>query len=129
MADEAGGRRPTKLVLAGVGLFVLAVVLGRLLMTGGAAWVLLGLALPVVLIALGAAFGLRAALVLTVGFTVAVLVTRWFVRDNPGGWVALLLLPVVALTALIVGRVLGQLRRGPAAVEEASDAEETPPSM
>lgn len=111
MAEDPAGRRPTKLVLAGVGLFVLAVVLGRLLVAGGAAWSLLALALPVVLIALGATVGWTAALVLTSGFTIAVLATRWFVLDNPGGWVALLLLPVVALTALIVGRVLGQLRR------------------
>lgn len=121
MAEEPDGRRPTKLVLAAVGLFVLAVVLGRLLVAGGAAWTLLVFVLPVVLIALGATLGWKAAFVLTAGFTFAVLATRWLVLDNPGGWVALLLLPVVALTGLIVGRVLGQLRRRPEPVE-ADDA-------
>lgn len=113
MDDEAAGRRPTKLVLAGAGLFVLAVVLGRLLVAGGAAWVLLALALPVLLLALGAAFGFRAAFAFTVVFTVGVLAIRWFLREAPTGWVALMLLPVVALTAYVVGRVVASLRRGP----------------
>jgi hypothetical protein len=120
MAEQPDSRRPTKLVLAAVGLFLLAVVLGRLLVAGGAAWSLLALALPVVLIALGATVGWTAAVVLTAGFTFAVLATRWLVLDNPGGWVALLLLPVVALTALIVGRVLAQMRRPPRPEEPAA---------
>lgn len=126
MAEEDGSRRPTKLVLAGVGLFILAVVLGRLLVAGGAAWSLLALALPVVLIALGATVGWMAAVVLTAGFTFAVLATRWLVLDNPGGWVALLLLPVVALTALIVGRVLGKLRRPTGAADQVAPDETSP---
>lgn len=112
MDETPAGRRPTKLVLAGVAAFVVAVVLGRLLVAGGAAWVLFALALPVVLVVLGRLVG-AAGLVLTALFTCAVLATRWFVRDSSAGWVAILLLPVVALTALVVGRVLGQLRRRP----------------
>ena len=134
--DEAqASRRPTKLVLAAVGLFVLAVVLGRLLVAGGALWALLALALPVVLIALGAAFGFPVALGFTAVFTGVVLGVRWFLKTNPAGWVALMLLPVVALTAYVVGRVLAQLRRKRAGDVDAAaepvdvdlDAERTSP--
>ena len=113
MDAAADARRPTKLVLAAVGLFVLAVVLGRLLVAGGAAWALLLLAVPVVLVAVGAALGLRASLALTAVFVVAVLAARWVLRHNPAGWVSLMLLPVVALTALVVGKVVAQMRRRP----------------
>lgn len=113
MDADAQARRPTKLALAAVGLFVLAVVLGRLLVAGGAAWALLALALPVVLVAVGAAVGFRAGAVLTLSFVAVVLAARWFLRSNPAGWIALMLLPVVALTALLVGKVLAQMRRGP----------------
>lgn len=113
MDETAPGRRPTKVVLAGVGLFVLAVVLGRLLVAGGAAWVLFAFAVPVVLLVLGAAYGFAAALVATSVFAGLVLLARFVIQANPGGWVALLLVPVVALTAYVVGRVLAQLRRRP----------------
>lgn len=113
MDHDGDGRRPTKLVLAAVGLFVLAVVLGRLLVAGGAAWALLAFALPVLLLALGKAIGFRAALLVTAGFTGLVLALRWLLRENPAGWIAILLIPVVALTAMVVGRVLAQMRRPP----------------
>ncbi len=115
MDGDAAGRRPTKLVLAALVLFLLAVVLGRLLVAGGAAWALLGLAVPVVLAALGAAVGLRASFVLTTSFVAAVLAARWVLRHNTAGWVSLMLLPVLALTALLVGKVLMQMRRKPVA--------------
>lgn len=117
MDPDAQARRPTKLVLAAVGLFVLAVVLGRLLVAGGAAWALLLLAVPIVLVAMGAALGFRAGLVLTAVFIVAVLAARWVLRHNPAGWVSLMLLPVVALTALVVGKVVAQMRRSAAPPE------------
>lgn len=113
MDQEPDGRRPTKLVLAAAGLFLLAVFLGRLLVAGGVAWALLALALPAVLFGLAAALGLRAAAVLTGLFVAGVLAVRWLLVQNPGGWIALLLVPVVALTALVVGRVLAQMRRRP----------------
>jgi hypothetical protein len=114
--DQANeGRRPTKVVLVGVLVFIVAVILGRLLVAGGALWALFAIAVPVVIVILGRSVGWGAGLVLTVLFTVAVLGTRWLLQNNPGGWIALLLLPVVALTALLVGRVLGMLRRPPPA--------------
>ena len=111
MGNDGDGRRPTKLVLGAVGLFLLAVLLGRLLVAGGAAWALLAFALPVLLIALGKAIGFRAALVVTLVFTGLVLALRWLLRENPAGWIAILLIPIVALTALVVGKVLAQMRR------------------
>ena len=123
MDGDAQARRPTRVVLAAVGLFVLAVVLGRLLVAGGGAWLLLALALPVVLVALGAAVGFRAAASLTLAFAVAVLAARWFLQNNPAGWIALMLLPVVALTAYLVGKVLAQMRRGPEPAEPAEEPE------
>lgn len=110
MEQATPGRRPTKLVLAGVGLFVLAVFLGRLLVAGGAGWLLFALALPVALVLLSRFTGWVGALALTLFFALAVLAARWFVQVNPTGWAALLLLPVVAFTGVIVGRVLGKLR-------------------
>ena len=39
------------------------------------------------------------------------LALRWFLKQSEHGWIVLLLLPVVAFTAVLVGRVLGQMRR------------------
>lgn len=113
MEDAVNRRRPTTLVLSAVGLFLLAVFLGRVLVAGGAVWVLLALALPLVLLATSAAFGIRAGLLFTLTFSTGVLGIRWLLRENPTGWIGLLLIPVVALTAFVVGRVLAQMRRRP----------------
>ena len=115
MDPDAQARRPTKLVLAAVGLFVLGVVVGRLVVAGGAAWAVLLLALPVVLVVVGASLGFRAGLVLTALFLAVVFAARWFLQSNPAGWVSLMLLPVVALTGFVVGKVLASLRRRPSA--------------
>lgn len=110
--DEApDGRRPTRLVLAGAGLFLLAVFLARLLIAGGAAWVAFAACLPILLFVLTARAGFRFALLSTAIFALAVLALRWFLERAPGGWVVLVLLPVVAFTGLLVGRVLAQMRR------------------
>jgi ABC-type uncharacterized transport system permease subunit len=94
-----------------VALFVAAVFLARLLLAGGAAWVAFALCLPVVLFVLTARAGFRAALAVTAGFTLLVLGLKWVLRRSPTGWVVLLLLPVLLLTAVLAGRVLAQLRR------------------
>ena len=106
-----GGRRPTRLVLGAAALFVVAVFLARLLIAGEAAWVAFGLVVPVLLFALTAAASFRFAVVATSLFVVVVLALRWFLQRSPTGWVALLLLPVLVFTAVLVGRVLGQLKR------------------
>ena len=111
MDDEAGGRRPTRWVLGLAGLFVLAVFLARLLLAGGTAWVAFAVCLPILLFVLTARAGLRFALGATALFAALVLGLRWFLERSPTGWIALLLLPVVAFTAMLAGRVLGQMRR------------------
>lgn len=125
MQSEAPGRRPTKLVLVALGLFVLSVFLGRLLVTGGGAWIVFALALPVALLLLSRLAGWGGSFLLTGAFALAVLAARWFVQANPAGWAALLLLPVVALTGLIVGRVLAKLREPRAAQTEEASAKDT----
>lgn len=111
MDEEAAGRRPTKAVLGAILLFVLAVFLARLLIAGGAAWVAFAACVPILLFVLSAAVGFRFALAVTAAFTLAVLALRWFLEQAPTGWIPLLLLPVVAFTAMLAGRVLAQMRR------------------
>ncbi len=111
MDEEAGGRRPTKGIIGVILLFVLAVFLARLLIAGGAAWVAFAACVPLLLFVLSAAVSFRFALAATAVFVVVVLGLRWFLEQSPTGWIPLLLLPVVAFTAMLAGRVLAQMRR------------------
>jgi hypothetical protein len=111
MDEEMGGRRPTKLVLGAILLFLLAVFLARLLVEGGAAWLAFAAFVPILLFVLSAAVSFRFAVAATFAFTLVVLALRWFLQESPTGWIALLLLPVVAFTAMLAGRVLAQMRR------------------
>ena len=115
MDEEAGGRRPTKAVVGAILLFVLAVFLARLLVAGGAAWILFAVCVPILIFVLSAAVGFRFAVGATTVFALVVLSLRWFLKQSPTGWIPLLLLPVVAFTALLVGRVLAQMKRDRAA--------------
>lgn len=108
---EAAGRRPTKAVIGAILLFLLAVFLARLLLAGGAAWVAFAACVPVLLFVLSAAVSFRFALAVTTVFVLLVLGLRWFLEGSPTGWIPLLLLPVVAFTAMLAGRVLAQMRR------------------
>jgi uncharacterized membrane protein len=111
MDGEPGARRPTRFALAGVALFVVAVVLARMLLAGGAGWVAFAVCVPVVLFVVTARAGFRLALAVTALFTLLVLGLRWFLQGSPTGWVALLLLPVLLVSAVLAGRVLAQMRR------------------
>ena len=111
MDEEAGGRRPTKAVIGAILLFLLAVFLARLLLEGGVAWVAFAVCLPILVFVLSAAVSLRFALVVALAFTLAVLGLRWFLQQAPTGWIPLLLLPVVAFTGMLAGRVVAQMRR------------------
>ena len=126
--DEApAGRRPTRWVLGAAALFAVAVFLARLLLVGGAGWVAFALAVPVLLVALTAAVSFRFAAATVVAFSALVLGLRWLLeRSQSQGWIALLLLPVLAFTAVLVGRVLGSLRRDRKARRE-DDVAEAPP--
>jgi hypothetical protein len=122
MDGTAGARRPTRGLLGLLALFVVAVFLARLLLAGGAAWVAFALCVPVVLFVLTARAGFRVALGVTAGFTLLVLGLKWFLQGSPTGWVALLLLPVLLLTAVLVGRVLAQMRRDRRAANDEGEA-------
>jgi hypothetical protein len=111
MDGGLGARRPTRLALGALLLFVVAVFLARLLLAGGAGWVAFAVLVPIVLFVMTARAGFRAALAVTAAFTLLVLGLRWFLQQSPTGWILLLLLPVVAFTAVLVGRVLAQMRR------------------
>ena len=111
MDETAGGRRPTKPVLGAIFLFLLAVFLARLLLAGGAAWIAFAACVPILLFVLSAAVSFRFALAATALFVALVLGLRWFLEGSPTGWIPLLLLPVVAFTGLLAGRVLAQMRR------------------
>ena len=111
MDEGPPGRRPTKAVVGAILLFLLAVFLARLLLAGGAAWVAFAACVPILLFVLSAAVSLRFALVVTTLFALVVLGLRWFLERSPAGWIPLLLLPVVAFTAMLAGRVLAQMRR------------------
>jgi hypothetical protein len=111
MDEDGEGRRPTKAVIGAILLFLLAVFLARLLIEGGAAWVAFAACVPLLLFVVSAAVSFRFAVVVTVVFVVVVLGLRWFLTEAPTGWIPLLLLPVVAFTAMLAGRVLAQMRR------------------
>ena len=122
MDGEAAGRRPTKAVIGGILLFLLAVFLARLLIEGGAAWVAFAACVPILLFVLSAAVSFRFALVVTAVFVLVVLALRWFLTASPTGWIPLLLLPVVAFTAMLAGRVVAQMKRDRAARKERDEA-------
>lgn len=111
MDEEAAGRRPTKAVVGAILLFLLAVFLARLLIEGGAAWIAFAACVPILLFVLSAAVSFRFAVVVTLAFVAFVLGLRLFLEESPTGWIALLLLPVVAFTAMLAGRVLAQMKR------------------
>ena len=123
MDEEEAGRRPTKGVVGAILLFLLAVFLARLLIEGGAAWVAFALCVPLLLFVLSAAVSFRFALAVASAFTLLVLGLRWFLQQSPTGWIPLLLLPVVAFTAMLAGRVLAQMRRDRQARAERERAE------
>lgn len=123
MEGSPNARRPTTAIIAAAGLFLLAVLLGRLLIAGGGAWVALLIVVPILVFALSAAVSLRFGLVVAASFIIVVLGVRWLLQQNPLGWIGLALLPIVALTAALVGRVLAQMRRDHRERLEAENAE------
>ncbi|HUR25466.1 MAG TPA: hypothetical protein VM327_05575 [Candidatus Thermoplasmatota archaeon] len=127
MDEDAPGRRPTKVVIGGIALFLVAVFLARLLIEGGAAWVAFAACVPILLFILSAAVSFRFALAVTVVFTLGVLGLRLFLERAPTGWIPLLLLPVVAFTAMLAGRVLAQMKRDRMARMEHEGADQRGP--
>ena len=107
---EAPQRGAGRFVAVAVVLFLAAVALGRFLIDRNDLWPLFLLALPLVLVGLSFALGFVRALILVGFFACAVLAFRWILSWNAGGgWMLVLLSPVVALAALLAIRVVRAL--------------------
>jgi hypothetical protein len=106
----AEATRPGWLVAVAAGLFLLAILLARLLLLGGVGWAIFAFAAPVLLVALAVRIRFLPALLVVLAFSAASLLFRWLLRGGIG-WPLLLLLPVVAVTAAIAGRVLASMRQ------------------
>ena len=91
-------------------LLVSALVVARLALHGGAAWAVLAVALPLVLVFLGVTFGWPLALLGTAFFAFAVLTIRWLLLHGTLGWTILLLAPVIAFTLLLGVRTWRAMR-------------------
>ncbi|MEA3204028.1 MAG: hypothetical protein QOI63_1708 [Thermoplasmata archaeon] len=104
------GGRPVRFALALVAAWLVAIVMARLLLAGGAGWVLFALALPALLLVLGRLMGLGAAVVLVGFFAAATLGMRLLLAAPRIGWALVVLLPVLGLSAFIAARVVLALR-------------------
>jgi hypothetical protein len=108
--DAPRGGRPVRLALLMVAAWLCAIVIARLLLAGGAGWVLFALALPVLLLVLGRLLGVGRAVVLVGFFAAATLAMRALLTTPKLGWALVLLVPVVGLSAFVAARVVLALR-------------------
>lgn len=98
-----------RVVATAFALAFLALVMARLLVQGGWAWVLFAVLLPVILLALVAILGWVLALLGTAFFASCVLAFRAVVTSELG-WVAVAMVPVAAFSAMLGVRVVRRLR-------------------
>jgi len=96
--DKASAGRT---VAAAVGLFLLAILLARLLLSRGELWVWFVLALPLLLIGLGVTVGFVRGVVLVAFFAATVLGIRWVLQVPQVGWVVLALTPALLLSVVV----------------------------
>ncbi len=115
--------KPVGFALALVAVFMGAVVLGRLLIAGGALWGLLLLAGPLVVVLLARAVGLPAALVVLVGFLLVVLASRSLLAEPKAGWIVFVLVPVAAATTGLAASVVKALASKRGKPEEKNEKE------
>ena len=101
--------RPVGFALALVASFVVAVLLGRLILTGGEALLLALLGAAVVTLVLARLAGLPAALVVAVAFILVMLASRSLLADPRAGWIVFLLVPVAAVTVALAASVVRAL--------------------
>lgn len=106
---ESKPRGSGRVVAVGVVVFLAAVFLGRLLWARGDLWKYFLIALPVVLLLLSLAVGFVRAVVLLAFFASTVLAVRWLASEGPG-WPIILLVPVLALSLMLVLRVFSAMR-------------------
>ncbi|MHB8634281.1 MAG: hypothetical protein ACYDBQ_10025 [Thermoplasmatota archaeon] len=110
MDPTSRGRAPAALVW-GTAAFLLAVVLGRFVLWGGAYWGLFALVLPAAFVVVALRTTWPIAVVVTLLFTAGILAIALFVRYTHLGWSTLLLLPAVALAGTLMVAVARQLLR------------------
>src|SRR5687767_6795105 len=92
--DRRGSAGPGRIVAAGIGLYLVAILIARLVIAGGLAWALLGVLSLVLLIVLASRAGFVFALV-AVAVVAALAWGFRLVMVSGLGWPALLLLPIV----------------------------------
>lgn len=118
----------TRVLLPAVLLFVAAVVVARLLLTGGWGWVVFGLSAPILLAVLSARIGFLPALLVVVLYAAAILLVRLLLLQSALAVAVLLLVPVLALAGRLAWNVVRALREGPSGlgiqVEEGAEGEE-----
>ncbi len=112
--------RPVRPLLVGVVLFLLAVLVARLVLAGGIAWVVLAVVLPILVLALATKIRLLPAVVVAALFAGAVVAFRWFFLESEVAWAVLLILPAVTLGLVVAFKVVAALRNGPSLEEKES---------
>ena len=100
---------PGAVVAAGIGLYLLALLVARLVIQGVFGWWILGGMSVILVLVLASRAGFGVGLVV-VGLFVGLAVAFRWVMQSGLGWPVLLLFPVVAITAVIAGKVLGALK-------------------
>lgn len=101
--------KPIGFALALVAVFLGAVVLGRLLLVGNAAWGLVLLAAPFLVALMARLTGFPAALLVLGVFVLVALASRSLLAEPKAGWVVFLLVPVAALTTGLAASVVKAL--------------------
>ncbi|MEK6984881.1 MAG: hypothetical protein AABX89_00660 [Candidatus Thermoplasmatota archaeon] len=101
--------KPVGFALALVAVFLGAVVVGRLLLVGNAAWGLVLLASPFLVVLMARLAGLPAALLVLAVFVLVALASRSLLAEPKAGWVVFLLVPVAALTTGLAASVVKAL--------------------
>jgi len=90
---------------------ILAFLVGRLLFHGGWAWVLFGALLPIILLVTALLLGFVRAILFVGIFAGGALAIGMLARDNPMGWIVLLLMPALAFALALCVKVVLQLLR------------------
>lgn len=109
VAQAVEQRRIPRPAILAILLFVVAVLLGRLLLEGGWAWMVFAVVVPLLVLAGASRVGWRVASALATFFTAIVLLARWIQLRFGIGWIVMLLLLVVGFTAMLAGRVVAQM--------------------
>lgn len=119
--------RPVGFAVALVAVFAVAVLLGRLVLTGGEALLLAVVGAAMAALLLARLVGVPAALLVAAVFVLVVMASRSLLADPRAGWVGFLLVPVAAITtglAASVVRAMASKKGGERSVEKGKEGEE-----